>query len=55
LPGIPQEDAVTLFQVLELMERDLEEERATSQDLREENDESVNDNWWITKKNLKVN
>jgi hypothetical protein len=42
--GVPPADVVTLFQVLELMERDLEEERATSQALREENDELVNDN-----------
>jgi hypothetical protein len=42
--GAPPEDFVTLFQHLELMERDLEEERAASQALREENDELVNDN-----------
>jgi hypothetical protein len=42
--SVPPEDFVTLFQVLELMERDLEEERAASQALREENDELVNDN-----------
>jgi hypothetical protein len=42
--GGPPEAAMSLFQSLELLERDLQVERAASKALREENDELVNDN-----------